>query len=113
MTKLIYGLIYSLIGHILTFIQIQGILKYEFLQNNKWISILASMPISWLFILATQHLVDYFSGEIWPSRLIGFSVGAIVFTIMSIILFSENISLKTGICLILAITILTIQFVWK
>jgi hypothetical protein len=56
---------------------------------------------------------DAFDGQIWPGRLIGFAVGAMVFAIMSVIIFGEAISLKTGVSLLLAIGILCIQLFWK
>jgi multidrug transporter EmrE-like cation transporter len=58
-------------------------------------------------------MVTAFNGEIWPSRLIGFSIGAIVFTILSWSVFGETLTLKTLACLVLALGILLIQFFWK
>ena len=66
------------------------------------------LPISWLFMNSVKHFVIAFDGTIWPSRLIGFTIGMIVFTIMAQILFSEGLSLKTISCLALSILILII-----
>jgi multidrug transporter EmrE-like cation transporter len=54
-----------------------------------------------------------FNGQLWPSRLIGFSIGAIVFTWLSWAIFSEPVTPKTWVCLTLAMTILLIQLFWK
>ncbi len=72
-----------------------------------------AVPISWLFIKSVENFVEYFGGEIWPSRLIGFGIGIIVFGFMSYILFKEPITTKTLICLLLAVGILSIQILWK
>ena len=54
-----------------------------------------------------------FNGELWPSRLIGFGIGIVVFIALSVILFKEPVSLKTLVCLMLALSILSIQLFWK
>jgi multidrug transporter EmrE-like cation transporter len=54
-----------------------------------------------------------FGGEIWPSRMIGFGIGVIVFSIMGYLLFREPITLKTGISILLAIGIIFIQLKMK
>ena len=58
-------------------------------------------------------MVAHFDGNMWPSRLIGFATGAIVFTAMSWVWFREPLSLKTLICLGLAVCIMLIQLFWK
>jgi len=58
-------------------------------------------------------MVIAYEGQMWPSRLIGFSLGAIVFTYFSWYLFNEPLSTKTIICLMLALTILGIQLFVK
>jgi multidrug transporter EmrE-like cation transporter len=47
-------------------------------------------------------MVSHFGGELWPSRLMGFSIGAIVFSYMAHLWFQEPFTLKTLICLGLA-----------
>ena len=111
--NLILGIIYGAIAQILVFLQIQGSLKYEILINNKFIVLLAGIPISWLFIESVRQIYLWSDGQLWPGRLIGFSIGIIVFTAMSIALFGEGVSLKTLICLILSCAILAIQIFWK
>jgi hypothetical protein len=66
-----------------------------------------------LYIQSVESFVEHFDGELWPSRLIGFGIGIIVFALMSYFLFNETISLKTFLCLILACGILGIQIFWK
>lgn len=111
--NLLLGILYGIIAQILVFFQIQGTLKYTFLQNNQWIVLLSGVPITWLFVESVKYIYQWSDGQLWPGRLIGFSIGIVVFTIMSILLFGEGINAKTSICLILSIAILLIQIFWK
>lgn len=93
--------------------QIQGSLKYQFLQDHKFWVLMMGIPVSWIFMESVKHLVGWADGQLWPSRLIGFSIGIIVFSLMSHFLFGEGITLKTGVCLLLSACILGIQIFWK
>jgi hypothetical protein len=107
------GFIFGLIAQILTFIQLQGQMKYDFLKNNLWFTAFLGVPISLLFMFSVRNLVTAYNGEMWPSRLIGFGIGVIVFAIMSYYMFKEPINTKTLVCLGLASIILLIQLIWK
>lgn len=111
--QLILGILFGTLAQILVFFQIQGSLKYQFLQDYKWLVLLSGIPITWLFIESMKYIYQWSDGQLWPGRLIGFSIGIVVFTAMSIILFGEGISVKTGICLVLSVLILLIQIFWK
>jgi len=88
-------------------------MKWDLLNNHKNWLLLLGLPVSWLFMNSVKNFVLAFDGLIWPSRLIGFSIGITVFTIMSQLLFAESLTLKTGVCLLLGMTILVIQLYWK
>jgi len=60
-----------------------------------------------------ELMVVYYDGQIWPSRLIGFAIGIVVFALMSYFIFKEPINVKTLICLVLGGAILGIQILWK
>jgi hypothetical protein len=111
--NLFYGVLYGVIAQILTFLQLQGNIKYGWFQKYPVIMLLAAMPISYLFIKSVEFLVKAYDGQMWPSRLIGFGIGAIIFTLMSWWLFKEPFGLKTAVCMILATAILLIQIFWK
>lgn len=111
--QLILGIIFGTLAQILVFLQIQGSLKYQALQDYKWLVLLSGIPATWLFIESVKYIFEWSGGQLWSGRLIGFSIGVVVFTIMSIALFREGISLKTGICLLLSISILLVQILWK
>lgn len=111
--KLLIGIIYGFLGQIFSFLQLQGALKYKWHEKYMFIILLSSIPITWLYIKSVTYLVEGFNGQIWPSRLIGFSIGIVVFTLFSFILFREDITLKTAICLILGVIILLVQLFMK
>jgi len=109
----IIGLVYAVFAQILTFIQLQGQFRYPWIKENPLIMAAFGFPLSFLFIMSVKHTVAYFEGQLWPSRLVGFAIGVIVFTAMSWMWFKEPITLKTGICLILSLTIMGVQIFWK
>jgi multidrug transporter EmrE-like cation transporter len=110
---LLKGFIFGLIAQIITFLQLQGQMKYEWFRNNIWFGVLMGLPISYLFMMSVKHFVMAYDGQIWPSRLIGFGIGVVVFTIMSYYLFKEPLTPKTLTCLGLGTLIILIQILWK
>jgi hypothetical protein len=114
MNNLVKGILFGFIAQVITFLQLQGQFQYKWVKDNLIVITLITSPIiSFLFIYSVQGFVAWAGGEIWPSRLIGFAIGIIVFTLGSTFLFGEHLSLKTIICLMLAIGILTVQLVMK
>jgi len=111
--NLLKGFIYGLIAQVITFLQLQGQIKYSILKNNTWFVVLLGLPISYLFMLSVKHFVAAYDGQIWPSRLIGFGIGVVVFSLMSHWLFKEPFTLKTLVCLGLGSLIVLIQILWK
>jgi hypothetical protein len=111
--NLLYGILLGLVAQTLTFIQLQGLYKWQWMKDKMWAVVLLGIPISVLFMFSVRFMVEHFDGQLWPSRLIGFAVGTIVFATLSIILFNEPITSKTWVCLFLAFCILLIQLFWK
>jgi type IV secretory pathway VirB3-like protein len=74
---------------------------------------LMGLPIGYLVILASREMVSLYNGETWPNRIIGFSLGVIVFSIMAWVILKEPMTTKTLICLSLSFVILLIQLFWK
>ena len=110
---LVMGTIYGIVAQIITFLQLQGNIKWGLLAKYPILTLLTSIPMAWLFMKSVEHFVTAYNGEIWPSRLIGFAIGIIVFALMSIIMFKEPINMKTFVCLILSCCILGVQIFWK
>lgn len=107
------GILFGIFGQILSFLQLQGSVKYGWFQKYPILILLSALPSTWLYIKSVEGLVAWGNGQLWPSRLIGFGIGIIIFVSMSMILFKEPITLKTLICLLLASTILCVQIFWK
>jgi hypothetical protein len=113
MNRLLLGIIYGIFGQVLSFLQLQGSIKYGWFQKYPIIVLLSALPTTWIYIKSVEHLVEWSDGQLWPSRLIGFGIGIIVFVGLSMILFKEPLTLKTLTCLMLAASILLVQIFWK
>ena len=111
--KILYGIIWGLLAQALTFLQLQGQLKYDILKNNTWFTVMLGIPISFMFMYSVKNFVEAFDGQLWPSRLIGFGIGVMVFTVMSYFLFKEPLTPKTLTCLCLGFLIVILQIFWK
>lgn len=111
--KIFLGILFGSIGQVGTFLQLQASYKYGWYQKYPWVIILSSVPLGWLYIQSVNNFIQGFNNQIWPSRLIGFGVGVIVFTTLSHFLFKEPLDLKNGICLFLGFTIVLIQLFLK
>jgi len=110
---LLIGIFFGTLAQIAIFFQLQGPMKYEWFKNHYWITVLMGIPISMLFLHSVKNMVLAFDGQMWPSRLIGFSIGAIIFSWLSWTVFNEPLSTKTIICLVLAVIILLVQLFIK
>lgn len=107
------GCIYGTLAQIITFLQLQGNIKYGWFAKYPILILASAIPISWMFIKSVECFVEAYNGEIWPSRLIGFGIGIIVFSLMSYFLFKEPFTAKTVVCLFLAVLIILVQVFWK
>jgi hypothetical protein len=113
MNRLLLGIIWGILGQISSFLQLQGSVKYGWFTKYPILILLSSIPAAWFYIKSVENLVGWADGELWPSRLIGFGIGIIVFVGLSALLFKEPITTKTLVCLGLAASILGVQIFWK
>jgi hypothetical protein len=111
--NIIYGILFGLLGQIGSYLQLQGAMKLGWFPKYFWPVLLMSVPLSWFYIKSVEYFVAAFDGQLWPSRLIGFGLGIIVFSIMSHYLFKEPFTPKTIVCIGLGLTIIGIQILWK
>lgn len=77
-----------------------------------WMSLLG-FPISYLIIKGTGLLVEGLDGVLWPSRLITFSTGIVVFAVLTYMHLGEGLNMKTIVSLILAMVLVGIQVFWR
>ena len=111
--KLIWGTLLFLLGQTLVWYQINGQFLTEWIKERPLLMSLLGVPISYVYIYATKDLVNAFNGDLWPQRLIGFSMGMIAFAFLTWVHFHQAITLKTAVTLALATAIVVIQIIWK
>lgn len=109
----ILGLLYGILAQVLTFIQLQGQFKFQWAKDNPMYMAIIGFPLSLLYLQSVKHMVAHFEGNMWPSRLLGFAIGAVVFMVMSWMWFKEPLSVKTLTCLALALAIMGVQLFMK
>lgn len=107
-----YAVVLAALAQVISFIQLQGQIKWSFPKHHPYVMMLLGLPISLIFIRTTKLFNEVYEAN-WPGRLIGFGVGVVIFTIMSWLVFQEHPTLKTVICLLLALTIILLQIFWK
>ena len=113
MRNLIISLFIITIAQSLAYLQLQSQFFWTWAKNHPILMSVMGVPISILLIYFTKYCALAFDGQVWPGRLIGFAVGAIVFALLSHFIMNETFSTKTIVCLILACIILIIQVAWK
>ena len=102
MRNFIIALILIIVGQSLAYVQLQSQFFWTWAKNNTLLMSLTGVPISLILIYFTKYCALSFDGQVWPGRLIGFAVGAIVFALLSHFVMNEPFTTKTIICLILA-----------
>lgn len=96
-----------------TFYQLQGHLWSKWIKDHPLLMTLMGVPVGYFVILASREMVSLYGGETWPNRIIGFSIGVIVFSVMAWFILKEPMTTKTLICLSLSFIILLIQLFWR
>ena len=100
-------------ANIVTWFQLNGQFFSAWFKNNNFILSLFGIPISLLYIWGTKYCYEGFDGLIWPGRFIGFACGTVVFAIFASLIMGEGVTIKTGISLVLALTLVSVQIFWK
>lgn len=113
MRNLFLALILVFIAQIGAYFQLQSQFIWTWAKENPFMMALTGIPISLLLLKFTYYCSLYFEGQVWPGRLIGFSIGAIVFALLSHFVLHEQFTTKTIICLFLAFLILLVQVAFK
>jgi len=111
--SLILGSFLFLLGQTLVWYQINGQFINNWVKEHPIVMALLGIPISYIYIYATQYTVEAFSGNLWPQRLIGFSMGMVSFAFLTYIHLNEALTPKTIVTLCLATIIVLIQIMWN
>ena len=94
--------------------QTNGQFVWPWFKKNPFIlAVIGGSTISYLFIIATRLVAEYYDGQLWPGRFIAFAMGMISFSLLTYYLMGESLSSKTITCLCLAFCIILIQIFWK
>lgn len=114
MVGFLYGVFLFTLAQGLIWFQTNGQFVWPWFKKNPIIvSIVGGSVISYILIMATRYVVEYFDGLLWPGRFIGFASGIIVFAFLTWYYMGESINLKTGVSLLLASALIAIQLFWK
>ena len=114
MRNLIYGLILFLTGQSMIWFQTNGQFIWPWFKRNPFlVSLIAGTVISYMFIIATRYVATYYDGLLWPGRFIAFGTGMVSFALLTWYFLGEGFSTKTLVSLMLALTLVTIQILWK
>lgn len=108
------GMLLFLLGQTLAWYQTNGQFISQWIKEHPiLVAAIGGIPVGYSYILGTTYLVQAFDGAVWPSRLLGFSMGILAFTTLTLIHLGEAINLKTSVILMLAIIIVLLQVLWK
>jgi len=101
------------VGQSVVWFQVNGPIIWPLAKQYRWVLILLGIPITYIFMKATESAVSGFDGEFWPSRFVSFVVGIVIFSILTWMFRGEGINIKTAVSLCLAFAIIFIQLFWK
>ena len=107
MSKLIYAIMLSALGHIVAFFHMNAQFKWEW-AKSQWFILLIGIPISYLFYYSTRFSYEHF-GYVWNIRMIGFGLGNLIFGLLTWMILSEVPSPRIIVSLLLALTIILIN----
>ena len=113
MRNLIMAFITIVMAQFIAYLQTQSQFFWTWAKDHPLLMSITGIPISILLIYFTKYCALSFDGQVWPGRLIGFAVGAIVFALMSHFIMDEPFTPKTIVCLCLSAGILLVQVLWK
>lgn len=112
--SLLIGLGLFLIGQTLAWYQTNGQFISTWIKEHPiLVAAIGGIPVGYSYILGTTYIVEAFEGALWPSRLLGFAMGVVAFTLLAYFHMGEQLTTKTGVTLLLASSIVLIQVFWK
>jgi len=110
---IVLAVLFFSIAQSIAWMQMNAPILWSSFNKYKWILILLGIPVTWIYMTATKHAVIGFEGNLWPSRILSFVTGIIVFTVLTWWFKGESINMKTAVCLVLSAAIFLIQVFWK
>ncbi len=111
--NLLISIFLMVLAQSLAYFQFQSQFFWQWAKDHPFLLSLVGIPCSLLFYYFAKYNAAAFDGQVWPGRIISFSIGILVFAILSNLVLNESISLKTWICIGLSSLIVLIQVFWK
>jgi|TARA_B110000908_G_scaffold160407_1_gene203604 hypothetical protein len=87
--------------------------KYPKFGPEWWGWYVAALPITWLFLKATQYGVNGFGGSLWANRFLGFSTGMLLYGVLTNYFFDQPMTMKIWVQVGLCLVIMCVQVFWK
>lgn len=101
------------IGNILAWFQANSQFVWKWWYEHPMFTILIySIPTSFAFYYGWRYAVES-TGSLWSARMLGFGLATMIFGTMSYAIKGEGITIKTAVCLALAMVIFLIQLLWN
>ena len=113
MTNLFLGVLILVLVYIVGWHQLYGQFVHEYFKKYQLWLIFLSLPTTYFSIIAARLISEYFNGKMWPNRIFTFSIGIVMFTILTQIYFNEKLNIKTLTLLALSGLIVILQLIWK
>lgn len=93
--------------------QLYGQFVHPFFKKYQWWLLPVSIPMTAISLVAVRLITEHFDQKTWPSRIFTFSIGIIMFTLLSSYHFNEKINAKTATLICLCAVIVCLQIIWK
>tara|TARA_A100001035_G_C27313000_1_gene290603 strand:- start:48 stop:389 length:342 start_codon:yes stop_codon:yes gene_type:complete len=110
---LLIGILFYFIGQLMVWFQTNSQFIWPWAKKNPLlIAMVFGGVTTYFFILGTKYVQSYF-GVLWPGRFIGFSIGVLIFALLTWLFLDEGVNLKTAVSLLLAVCLILVQLFWK
>jgi len=102
-------------AHLFTFYQLNGqfLKSTDWFRNNEFWVAAFGIILSYFYMYGTKFTVSGTDGLLWPARFIGFGIGMLIYAVLVNYHFNEGITTKTIVSLLLCVSLIGIQFLWK
>tara|TARA_R110000751_G_scaffold266072_3_gene365127 strand:+ start:135 stop:470 length:336 start_codon:yes stop_codon:yes gene_type:complete len=108
------GILFFIVGNLIAWFQFNSQFVWSWWADKPLLSnLIFAIPMGVCFWHAIRHIVQD-TGEMWPSKLIGFGVSNVIYGLLTYYFLKEGIfEAKTLISMILSVMIILIQIFWK
>jgi hypothetical protein len=112
--KLISGVALFVLGQALAWFQLNSQFVWEWWQTRPLVAVgIFSIPVGLCFWHGSRLIMES-TGELWSARFLAFAASYISFPLLTWWFLNESpLTLKTGVCSLLALTIVLLQIFWR